>query len=37
MKNINIIKTIEKFPGGMMVIPLLLGCVINTFCPGFLN
>ncbi len=37
MKNINIIKTVEKFPGGMMVIPLLLGCIINTFCPGFLN
>ena len=30
-KSFNIIKTVEKFPGGMMVIPLLLGCILNTF------
>ncbi len=29
----NIKKSMEKIPGGMMVIPLLLGAVINTFIP----
>lgn len=29
----NIKKSMEKIPGGMMVIPLLLGAVINTFVP----
>lgn len=29
--------TMKKFPGGMMVIPLLLGCVINTVFPAALN
>ncbi len=32
-----ILKRIEKFPGGLMVIPLLLGSVVNTFFPQFLN
>lgn len=32
-----ILKKVEKFPGGMMVIPLLLGTVVNTFFPQFLN
>ncbi len=32
-----IVKTMKKFPGGMMVIPLLLGCIINTFIPSVLQ
>ena len=37
MKSVKIIKTVQKFPGGMMVIPLFLGCVVNTLFPGFLR
>ncbi|MDR3258662.1 MAG: 2-keto-3-deoxygluconate permease [Fusobacteriaceae bacterium] len=29
--------TMKKFPGGMMVIPLLLGCLVNTFIPSILG
>lgn len=32
-----ILKTMQKVPGGMMVIPLLLGVVINTVCPSVLQ
>ena len=27
-------KTVKKIPGGLMVVPLLLGAVVNTFFPG---
>ena len=27
-------RSIERVPGGMMIIPLLIGAVINTFFPG---
>ncbi|MDF2522906.1 MAG: kdgT4 [Clostridiales bacterium] len=37
MRSLNIIKTVQKFPGGMMVIPLLLGATINTLFPEFLK
>ncbi len=29
--------TMKKFPGGMMVIPLLIGCAVNTFVPQCLE
>lgn len=31
-----ILQTVKKVPGGMMVIPLLLGAIVNTFFGGFL-
>lgn len=32
-----ILKTVQKVPGGLMVIPLLLGVIINTFFPSILQ
>src|SRR5678809_1009910 len=29
--------TIERIPGGMMIIPLFIGMILNTFFPGFLK
>lgn len=33
----NILQMVKKVPGGLMVIPLLLGAAINTFFPGILE
>lgn len=32
-----ILKTINKIPGGIMVIPMLIGACLCTFAPGFLS
>lgn len=34
---VSILKTIQKVPGGIMLVPLLLGAVTNTFFPDSLN
>lgn len=32
-----ILKTVKKVPGGLMVVPLLLGAILNTFVPQLLR
>lgn len=32
-----IVERVQKVPGGMMLIPLLMGSVVKTFFPGFLD
>ncbi|MDR1977775.1 MAG: 2-keto-3-deoxygluconate permease [Synergistaceae bacterium] len=34
--NVPILKTINKIPGGLMVVFLVLGCLVNTFAPDSL-
>lgn len=33
----NILGTMKRFPAGAMVIPLICGCLMNTFCPEVLK
>ena len=35
--NVPILRTMRKFPAGVMVIPLLAGCLVNTFFPDLLT
>ena len=37
ISGMNLLKTIRKIPGGLMVIPLLLGVLVNTFFPQVLE
>ena len=32
-----ILKTIQKVPGGLMVVPLFLGAIVNLVFPQFLD
>ncbi|MDR3312650.1 MAG: 2-keto-3-deoxygluconate permease [Spirochaetaceae bacterium] len=34
--NVPILKTVYKVPGGLMVVPLVLGCLVNTVAPSSL-
>ena len=37
MGKMPILKTIKKIPGGLMIVPLFIGAIINTFFPQFLT
>lgn len=36
-KAMKILRRVQKIPGGMMIIPLVLGAIVNTFFPNALN
>lgn len=33
----NILETVKRMPGGLLLIPMLLAAIINTFCPSILQ
>ncbi len=35
--DIKVVKLMNRIPGGIMVIPLLAGALLNTFLPGTLT
>ncbi len=35
--NLKILSRVKKIPGGLMVVPLLIGAAFNTFCPALLE
>lgn len=37
MGKVPILDTINKIPGGLMVVPLVLGVLVNTFFPNILR
>lgn len=37
MRSVPIKNFLDKFPGGIIIIPLLIGCLLNTFCPSVLQ
>ena len=37
MRTVPIKNFLDKFPGGIIIIPLLIGCLLNTFCPAVLQ
>ncbi|MEW6047205.1 MAG: 2-keto-3-deoxygluconate permease [Bacillota bacterium] len=37
MGRVPIVATLQRVPGGMMLIPLLIGSIVRTFWPGFLD
>ena len=37
MRNVPIMKTLYRVPGGLVIFPILVGCTLNTLCPNVLQ